>query len=161
MSRSEHHWRERSSKGPPVLTPPRPSTGEFSPVDSADAKPPSQILGSAKMDSLCKIRPGVLGDIRLQTIWSLWDPPTRAHFPTTQPYLTLWDPMDCSLTGFSVHGILQVRILWWVLFSSPGDLTNPGIELGSPAFQADSLPSEQPGKPSVSKRQPNIPESIV
>ena len=31
-------------------------------------------------------------------------------------------------------------------FSSPGDLTNPGIELGSPALQADALPSEVPGK---------------
>ena len=29
---------------------------------------------------------------------------------------------------------------------SPGDLPNPGIELGSPALQADSLPSEPPGK---------------
>ena len=25
---------------------------------------------------------------------------------------------------------------------SPGDLPNPGIELGSPALQADSLPAE-------------------
>ena len=29
---------------------------------------------------------------------------------------------------------------------SPGDLSNPGIEPGSPALQADSLPSEPPGK---------------
>ena len=28
------------------------------------------------------------------------------------------------------------------LFPSPGDLPDPGIKLGSPAFQADSLPSE-------------------
>ena len=28
--------------------------------------------------------------------------------------LTLWDPMDCSLSGSSVHGILQARILEWV-----------------------------------------------
>ena len=27
---------------------------------------------------------------------------------------TLWDPMDCSLPGSSVHGILQARILEWV-----------------------------------------------
>ena len=27
---------------------------------------------------------------------------------------TLCDPMDCSLPGFSVHGILQARILQWV-----------------------------------------------
>ena len=32
--------------------------------------------------------------------------------------------------------------------SSPGDLPNPGIEHRSPALQADSLPSESPGKPS-------------
>ena len=27
---------------------------------------------------------------------------------------TLWDPMDCSPPGSSVHGILQARILEWV-----------------------------------------------
>ena len=27
------------------------------------------------------------------------------------------DPMDCSLPGFSVHGILQARILEWAVFS--------------------------------------------
>ena len=31
-------------------------------------------------------------------------------------------------------------------FPSPGDLPNPGIEPGSPALQADALPSESPGK---------------
>ena len=31
-------------------------------------------------------------------------------------------------------------------FPSPGDLPNPGIKPGSPALQADTLPSEQPGK---------------
>ena len=38
--------------------------------------------------------------------------------------------MDCSPPGFSVHGILQARIL---------ELSNPGIEPWSPASQADSL----------------------
>jgi len=32
----------------------------------------------------------------------------------TQSCLTLWDPMDCSLPGSSVHEILQARILQWV-----------------------------------------------
>ena len=32
-------------------------------------------------------------------------------------------------------------------FPSPGDLPDPGIELGSPAFQADTLTSDPPGKP--------------
>ena len=26
---------------------------------------------------------------------------------------TLRDPMDCSLSGFSVHGVLQARVLEW------------------------------------------------
>ena len=34
-----------------------------------------------------------------------------------------------------------------LLFSSPGDLPNPGIEPGSPALQADSLPLAPSGKP--------------
>ena len=31
-----------------------------------------------------------------------------------QLFLTLCDLIDCSLPGFSVHGILQARILEWV-----------------------------------------------
>ena len=34
-----------------------------------------------------------------------------------QSCLTLCNPMDCSLPGFSVHGILQARILEWVTIS--------------------------------------------
>ena len=56
--------------------------------------------------------------------------------------------MDYSPPGFSVHGILQTRILEWVAIPFPGDLPDPGIELGSPALQADALPSEPPGKSS-------------
>ena len=46
----------------------------------------------------------------------------------------LWDPMDYSSPGSSVHGILQVRILDWVVISSckgfswPRNLPDPGIE---------------------------------
>ena len=40
----------------------------------------------------------------LKTVWVLG----------TQSCLTLWDPMDWSLPGSSVHGILQARILAWV-----------------------------------------------
>ena len=36
-----------------------------------------------------------------------------------------------------------------MLFPSPGDLPNPGIEPRSPALQADALPSEPPGKVTV------------
>ena len=34
-------------------------------------------------------------------------------------------------------------------FLSPGDLSNPGIELRSPGLQADSLPTELQGKPYI------------
>ena len=60
---------------------------------------------------------------------------------------TLCDPMDCSPPGTSVCGILQARIWSGLPFPSPGYLPNPGIEPGSPALQADSLPSEPPWKP--------------
>ena len=52
----------------------------------------------------------------------------------------LCDPMDST-----VHGILQA----WSgePFPSPGNLPNPEIEFGSPAFQADSLPAKPQGKP--------------
>jgi len=41
--------------------------------------------------------------------------------------------MDCNLSGFSVHVILQARILEWVAISSSGDLLYSGIELASTA----------------------------
>ena len=58
---------------------------------------------------------------------------------------TLCDPVDYSPPGSSVRGILQARILEWEACPSPGNLPDPGIEPGSPAPQADALPSEQPG----------------
>ena len=60
----------------------------------------------------------------------------------TQFCLTLFDPMD-----YTVHGILQARILDWVSSPSPGDLPNPGIDPRSPALQVDYLPVEPQGKP--------------
>ena len=67
----------------------------------------------------------------------------------SQSCLTLCGPMDCSPPGSSVHGILQARILEWVAMPSPRDLPDPGIEHVSPALQADTLPSEPPGKPNI------------
>ena len=108
-------------------------------------------------------------------------PPASEHtalkVKVTQLCLTLCDLMD-----YTVHGILQARILEWVAFPfsrgssqprdrtqvshfaggfftswatreaqeywsgqpipSPGELPDPGIEPGSLALQADSLPAE-------------------
>ena len=69
--------------------------------------------------------------------------------------LTFCNPVDCSLPGSSVHGILQARTLELVAISiSRGcscsrDLTqgpNPGIKPGSLTLEADALTSELPGK---------------
>ena len=46
---------------------------------------------------------------------------------------------------YTVHGILQARILEWV--PSPGDLPNPEIKPKSPTLQADYLTAESQGKP--------------
>ena len=60
----------------------------------------------------------------------------------TQSCLTLCDHMD-----YIVRGILQVRLLEWVPFPSPGDLPNPGIKPRSSTLQVDSFPAEPQGKP--------------
>ena len=36
--------------------------------------------------------------------------------------LTLCDPMDCSPTGSSVHGIFQARLLEWVAIAFSEDM---------------------------------------
>ena len=47
---------------------------------------------------------------------------------------TLWDPMDCSLPGSSVHGIFRQEYRSGLPFPSPEDLPNPGIEPRSPTL---------------------------
>ena len=55
---------------------------------------------------------------------------------------TLCDPMD-----YTVHGIVQARILEWIAFPFSRESSQPGIEPMSPTLQADSLPAEPQGKP--------------
>ena len=45
---------------------------------------------------------------------------------------------------YTVHGILQARILEWVAFPSPGDLPNPGIELNIPRENHNSKRHQWP-----------------
>ena len=55
-------------------------------------------------------------------------------------------PMDCSLPDSSVHGFSRQEYWSRLPFPSPGNLPDPGIKPMSAALQADSLPSEPPGK---------------
>ena len=59
--------------------------------------------------------------------------------------LTLGDPMDYSLPGSAVHGIPRQEYWSELPCPPPGDLPNLGIETGSPALQADSLPLSYQG----------------
>ena len=38
----------------------------------------------------------------------------KVESEVAQSYLTLHEPMDCSLPGSSIHGIFQARVLEWV-----------------------------------------------
>ena len=59
--------------------------------------------------------------------------------------------MDCGLPG-PVSLEFSSQECWSGLsFPTPRDLPNPEVEPGSPALQADSLPSEPPGKPLESR----------
>ena len=46
----------------------------------------------------------------------------KSESQVAQSYLTLSDPMDCSLPGSSVHAIFQARVLKWaaIAFSEVG-----------------------------------------
>ena len=54
---------------------------------------------------------------------------------------TLCDPMNCSLPASPSMRFSRQGYWSGLPFPSPGDLLNPGIEPGSPALQADALPS--------------------
>ena len=57
-------------------------------------------------------------------------------------------PSLCGPMHYTAHGILQARILEWIavpLFQ--GIFPTQGLNPGLPTLQADSLPTEPPGKP--------------
>ena len=68
-------------------------------------------------------------------------------------HVWLCDSTDCSLPGFSDHGLFQVRILEWVVMpssrgsSQPRDWTH--IFYVYLHWQAGSLPLAAPGKPTA------------
>ena len=60
-----------------------------------------------------------------------------------QLFETLWTVAHQALLSMEFS-----RQEYWsgLSFPPPGDLPDPGIEVGTPESQADSLPSEPPGK---------------
>ena len=71
-----------------------------------------------------------------------WDPATEVKVKGTQSCQTHCDPMD-----YTVHGILQARILEWVAFPSSRGSSQPRGQTQVSWIAGDSLPAEPQGKP--------------
>ena len=65
----------------------------------------------------------LIGDLNLSVS------PKKVKVLVTQLFLTLCNPVDCSPPGFSVHGILQARILEWIAISSSRGSSWPRDEI--------------------------------
>ena len=72
---------------------------------------------------------------------------------------TLCNPMDCSLTGSSVHEILQARQEYWsgLLFPTPGDLPDTGIK----PLHLLHWPGPGGGGASFPLGPPRMPKAII
>ena len=84
-----------------------------------------------------------------EATWNITSGPLKytLKVQVAQLFPTLCNPMDCRLSGFSVPGILQARILEWVTSPFSGGSSQPRDRTQISHLQADSLPSEPPGKP--------------
>ena len=87
-------------------------------------------------------------------VYSPWNSPSQNTGVSSLSLLQGIFPTQGSNPGF-LHGrqiLYQLshkgssRILEWVAYPFSVDLPDPGIKPGSPALQADSLPSESQGK---------------
>ena len=70
-------------------------------------------------------------------------------------------PVDCSLPGSSSTGFSRQGYWSGLPFPSPRIFPDPGIEPGSPALQADALPSEPPGNPIMTPNWTDLYASIT
>ena len=86
--------------------------------------------------------------------WAPYPSETAACVPVKplQSCLTLCDPMDCSLPGSSVHGILQARTLEWGATPFSKESSHPGIEPAPPSLAGRFFTTSTAcGKPNVRK----------
>ena len=74
-------------------------------------------------------------------------PSKREGSKVTQLCPTLATPWTVAYQAPLSVGFSRQEYWSGLPFPSPGDLPNPGIELGSPTLQTDSLLSEPPGQP--------------
>ena len=73
----------------------------------------------------------------------------KSESEVTQSCPTLYNPMDCSPPGSSIHGIFQATILEWVVISFSRRSSQPKDQTRVSCIVGDSLLSEPPGKSQV------------
>ena len=66
----------------------------------------------------------------------------------------LCDPIDCSVPGFSVHGIFQAIVLEWIAISFSRDLPNSGLEPGLPHWRQTLYHLSHQGSPQINSPSP-------
>ena len=91
---------------------------------------PRSLTGANAQDPPFHLPKGAIPGFLVAVAWG-WKPknremgvPAARYIPTTeseseviQSCLTLCNPMDCSLSGSSIHGIFQARVLEWIAIS--------------------------------------------
>ena len=73
----------------------------------------------------------------------------KSESEVTQSFLTLIDPMDCSLPGSSIHGVFQAGVLEWgaIAFSKIFIQTfGVGMAANSSIFLWEIPWTEEPGR---------------
>ena len=110
-----------------------------------------------------------------QLCLTLWDPMDYTVHGILQAKILEWITFPLSRGSSQTRDQTQVTHIagrsftswatreaqeYWIRqpIPSPADLLDPGIELGSPALQADSLPTELLGKPIKRVSQVEMPE---
>ena len=89
---------------------------------------------------------GFLGSHILSSRLSRFSSHACMHAKSLQSCLSLCHPMDSSLPGSSVHGILQARILERSAMPSSRGSSRPRDQTWGSRIAADSLPSKPLGK---------------
>ena len=93
----------------------------------------------------------------LSFAYNNWEPDVKS-LSRVRLFVT---PVDCSLPGSSSTGFSRQGYWTGLPFPSPRIFPDPGIEPGSPALQADALPSEPPGNPIMTPNWTDLYASIT
>ena len=67
----------------------------------------------------------------------------------TQSCPTLYNPIDCSLPGSSIHVVLQARTLEWITIPFPRGSSQPRDQIQVSCKAGTLFNTEPPGKPGL------------